>query len=136
MNVATEEGLGTIDAAPAPDASVATPGASPYHGVTDHELDRVVTFQPPVPIAVAGVFAGVFIGTVTAAVKAIFAIGGDGAGLGDVVLVMVNALALGIAATAAVFAVRGKAETAKTMAAIRNRGRITIAPETEIPPTR
>ncbi len=134
MNVATEEGLGTIDAAPAPDASVAMPGASPFHAVTDHELDRVVAFQPPVPIAVAGVFAGVFVGTVGGAIKAIFAIGG--AGLGDVVLVMVNALALGIAATAAVFAVRGKAETAKTMAAIRNRGRITIAPETEIPPTR
>ncbi len=135
MSVAADEGLGTIDAAPAPDASLAMPGASPFHAVTDHELDRVEGFQPPVPIAVAGVFAGVFVATAFGAIKAIFAIGGDGAGLGDVLLVMVNALALGIAATSAVFAVRGKTEAATTMAAIRSRGRITIPPETETPPT-
>ncbi len=133
MTVVTEEGLGTIDAAPAPGASVAAPGAIPYHGVTDHELDRFEDFQPPIPIAVAGVFAGVFLATVVGAVRSALAFGGDGPGLGDVLLVVVNALSLGVAATSAVFAIRGKAEITETLSAIRRRARITIAPETDDP---
>ncbi len=128
-----EESLGTIDSAPAPAASVAAPGAIPYQAVTDHELERFDTFLPPIPIAVAGIFAGIFLATVAGAIRSVLAIGSEGIGFGDAFLVVVNALSLGVAATSAVFAVRGKSEIVRMLAAIRRRARITIPPEAESP---
>ena len=127
------EGLGTIDAAPAAAESVAAPGAIPYQAVTNHELERFDTFLPPIPIAVAGVFAGIFLATVAGAIRSVLAIGSEGIGFGDAFLVMINALSLGVAATAAVFAVRGESEIRRMLAAIRRRARITIPPEAETP---
>ncbi len=127
------EGLGTIDAAPAAAESVAAPGAIPYQAVTNHELERFDTFLPPIPIAVAGVFAGIFLSTVAGAIQSVLAIGSEGIGFGDAFLAMINALSLGVAATAAVFAVRGKSEIRRMLAAIRRRARITIPPEAETP---
>ncbi len=128
-----DESLGTIDAAPAAAESVAAPGAIPYQAVTNHELERFDTFLPPIPIAVAGVFAGIFLATVAGAIQSVLAIGTEGIGFGDAFLVMINALSLGVAATSAVFAVRGKSEIRRMLAAIRRRARITIPPEAEIP---
>ena len=48
-------------------------------------------------------------------------------------LVMINALSLGIAVTSAVFAVHGKAEIRRMLAAISRRARITIPLEDETP---
>ena len=101
MTVAADESLGTIDAAPAPADSVAAPGAIPYQAVSDHELERFDIFFPPIPVAAAGVFAGVFLATVTGAIGSLFAIGGEGIGLGDALLLTINALSLGVAVTAA-----------------------------------
>lgn len=129
MTVTADESLGTIDAAPAPDASVAVPGASPFHGVSDSELDSFDALRRAVPFAVAGVFAGVFVATVAGAIGAMLAIGGGDTGFGDILLILVNALSLGIAATASVFAMRGTAEVTQTLTAIRGRDRITLAPE-------
>ncbi len=133
MTVTADESLGTIDAAPAPSESVAAPGAIPYQAVTDHELECFDDKLPPIPVAVAGVFAGVFLATAPRAIGSLFAIGGAGIGIGDMLLLAVNALSLGVAATAAVFAIRGKAEITRMLAAIRGRARITIAPEIETP---
>ncbi len=127
------EGLGTIDAAPAAAESVAAPGAIPYQAITDHELERFDTFLPPIPIAIAGIFAGIFLATIAGAIRSVLAIGSEGIGIGDAFLVMTNALSLGVAATSAVFAVRGKSEIRRMLAAIRRRARITIPPETETP---
>ncbi len=128
-----DESLGTIDAAPAPGASLGTPGAIPYQAVTDHELERFDTFLPPVPIAVAGVFFGIFLATVASAVQSVLAIGSEGIGIGDAFLVMINALSLGVAATSAVFAFRGKTEITRMLAAIHRRARVAIPPETDTP---
>ena len=133
MTDADAEGLGTIDAAPAAAESVAAPGAMPYQAVTDHELERFNTFLPPTPIAVAGVFAGIFFATAAGAIRSVLAIDSEGIGFGDAILVMINALSLGVAATSAVFAVRGKSEIRRMLAAIRRRTRITIPPETKTP---
>jgi len=127
------EGLGTIDAAPTAAESVAAPGAIPYQAVTTHELERFDTFLPSVPIAVAGVFAGIFLATVAGAIRSVLAIDSEGIGIGDAFLVMINALSLGIAVTSAVFAVRGKAEIRRMLAAISRRARITIPLEDETP---
>ena len=129
----TDESLGTIDSAPALAESVAAPGAIPYQAVTDHELERFDTFLPPIPIAVAGVFAGIFLATVAGAIRSVLAIGSEGIGFGDAFLVVINALSLGVAATSAVFAFRGKSEIARMLTAIRRRARITIPPEIETP---
>ncbi len=128
---AADESLGTIDAAPATGESFGMPGAIPYQAVTDHELEHFHAFLPPIPIAVAGVFCGIFLATVTSAVQSVLAIGSEGIGIGDAFLVMINALSLGIAATSSVFALRGKAEITRMLAAIRRRARITIPPETD-----
>lgn len=133
MTVATDESLGTIDAAPAPAESVAALGAIPYQAVSDHELERFDGKLAPIPVAVAGLFVGVFLATAAGAIGSLFAIGGAGIGLGDALILAVNALSLGIAATAAVFAIRGKAEITRMLAAIRGRARITIRPEIDIP---
>ncbi len=127
------EGLGTIDAAPAAAESVAAPGAIPYQAVTNHELERFDTFLPPIPIAVAGVFAGIFLATVAGAIHSVLSIGSEGIGFGDAFLAMINALSLGVAATSAMFAVRGKSEIRRMLAAVRRRARLTIPPEAETP---
>ena len=134
MTDAVDGDLGTIDAAPAPAASVAVPGAIPYQAVTDHELERFNTFLPPVPIAVAGVFTGIFLATVAGTIRALLAIGSDGIGFGDAFLVAINALSLGVAVTSAIFAIRGRSDVKKLLAAIHRRAQITIRPEIE-PPT-
>ena len=131
MTVATDESLGTIDSAPAPAESVAAPGAIPYQAVSDHELQHFDAFVPAIPIAVAGVFAGIFVATVVGAIGSLFAIGGEGIGIANALLVAVNALSLGVAATAVVFALRGRSEIARMLAAIRRRARVTISPEFE-----
>ena len=132
MTVATEESLGTIDAAPAPGASVAAPYASPYLAVTDQELDQFDEFRRLIPVALAGVFTGIFIATVVGAIRTLFA-GGAETGLMDTFVVVVNALSLGVAATSAFFVMRGRTEVARSLTAIRDRGRITVAPEDQDP---
>ena len=131
MTVTADESLGTIDSAPAPAESVAAPGAIPYQAVSDHELQRFDAFVPAIPIAVAGVFAGIFVATVVGAIGSLFAIGGEGTGIADALLVALNALSLGVAATAVVFALRGRAEIVRMLTAIRRRARVTISPEFE-----
>ena len=126
---AVDGGLGTIDAAPAPDASIAVLAAIPYQAITDHELERFNTFLPPVPIAVAGVFTGMFLATVAGTIRALLAIGNDGIGFGDAFLVAINAMSLGAAVTSAIFAIRGRSDVKKMLTAIRRRAQITIAPE-------
>jgi hypothetical protein len=133
MTVATEESLGTIDAAPAPPASIATPGAIPYQAVADHELERLGAHLPPIPVAVAGVFTGVFLATVFQSIRAIVTMGGEGFDIGSLLMVIVNALSLGVAATSAVFAYRGKADVAGTVASIRERARVSIPQEAGAP---
>ena len=128
---AADESLGTIDAAPAPGEAFGTPGAIPYQAVTDHELEHFHAFLPPIPIAVAGVFCGIFLATVASAVQSVLAISSEGIGIGDAFLVMINALSLGVAATSSVFALRGRAEITRMLAAIHRRARITIPPETD-----
>ncbi len=71
--------------------------------------------------------------TAEGAIQSVLAIGSEGIGFGDAFLVMINALSLGVAATSAVFAVRGKSEIRRMLAAIRRRARITIPPEAETP---
>ena len=134
MIEAAEGGLGTIDAAPAPEASIAVPGGIPYQAITDTELERFNTFLPPVPIAVAGVFAGLFLATIVHTVQALLAIGSDGIGIGDALLVALNAVSFGVAATSGVFAYRGRSEVARMLRAIRRRAQITLPPETDSPP--
>ena len=94
MTITTEEGLGTIDAAPAPGASVAAPSASPYLAVTDQELDRFDELRRLIPVALAGVFTGIFVATVVGAIRTLFA-GGAETGLIDTLQVVVNALSTG-----------------------------------------
>jgi hypothetical protein len=132
MTITTEEGLGTIDAAPAPGASVAAPSASPYLAVTDQELDRFDELRRLIPVALAGVFTGIFVATVVGAIRTLFA-GGAETGLIDTLQVVVNALSLGVAVTSAFFVMRGRTEIARSLASIRHRGRITIAPEDQEP---
>jgi len=134
MIEAADGGLGTIDAAPAPDASVAVPGGIPYQAVTDHELERFNTYLPPLPIAVAGVFSGVFVATGLGTVQSLLAISSEGIGIGDALLVALNAVSFGVAATSAIFAYRGKSEVSRILAAIRRRAQITIPPEIDPPP--
>ena len=133
MTAATEESLGTIDASPAPPASVATPGAIPYQAVADHELERLGGHLPPVSVAVAGVFTGVFLATAFDSIRAIVTMGGEGLAITSLLIVIVNALSLGVAATSAVFAYRGKVDVAGTVASIRERARVSIPQETGAP---
>ena len=133
MIEASDENLGTIDAGPGPDDSVAVPGGIPYQAVTDHELEHFNTFLPPLPIAVAGVFTGVFLATSANTIQSLLAISGEGIGIIDALLVALNAVSFGVATTSAIFAYRGRSEVRSILKAIRRRAQITIPPEIDPP---
>jgi hypothetical protein len=131
MTVVADESLGTIDSAPAAADSVATPGTIPYQAVNDHELERFDDFIPPKPVAVAGVFAGIFVATLADAVTSMVAPGPAGIGVLAALLIAANALSLGVAVTAGIFAWRGRSEIGRMLEAIRRRASITLPSEDE-----
>ena len=121
---------GTIEAGSVSRAALSVPESRQFHAVADGELEQFSRFQRPLPLAVAAIFAGVFFGTAYQAHSAIEAVrSGTGAiDFGDLAYVIGNAMAFGVALTAAAVAIRGKAEIVKALKAIRDRGQIGLPP--------
>lgn len=121
---------GSIEAKAAAPGSISTTRPVAYHAVAIEELEQIRKSGRALPLIVAGVFAGAFLGTLVPAYGAVnFALTGDGDfGLRELAFVVVCATSLGVAVTAAIVAVIGKSKVQKALDAIRSRVPVEVPP--------
>ena len=114
---ATRQEIGTIEAGPLASQSVSFVKPNKYHAIDDRELDYLMKFEKPIAVAAAGVFGGVFLGTVLQAFGAFMTItsGAAGLSLGDVIYIVICACAFGAAVATSVMAIRGKSDVVAIM---------------------
>ena len=122
--------IGTIEAGPLAANSVSFVKPNKYHAIDDKELDYLMKFEKPTSVLAAGLFGGVFLGTVYQAFTAFSKITGGAAsvGFGDVLYIVVCACAFGAAVATAVMALRGKSDVVKALEAVRKRSKLYLPP--------
>lgn len=114
---------GSIEAKAAAPGSISTTRPVAYHAVAIEELEQIRKSGRALPLIVAGVFAGAFLGTLVPAYGAVnFALTGNGDfGLRELAFLVVCAISLGVSVTAAIVALIGKSKVQKALDAIRSR---------------
>ena len=134
---AMRQEIGTIEAGSLAAQSVSFVKPNKYHAIDDKELDSLMKFEKPIAVAAAGVFVGLFAGTLWPAFSAITKITSGAAGLsvGDVIYIVICAGAFGAAVATSIMAIRGKSDVVKALEAVRKRSKLYLPPNHPAVPT-
>ena len=134
---AMRQEIGTIEAGSLSAQSVSFVKPNKYHAIDDKELDYLMKFEKPISVAAAGVFGGLFLGTLWPAFSAFMTITSGAAGLsmGDVVFIVVCACSFGAAVATSVMAFRGKSDVVKALESVRKRSKLYLPPNHPAVPT-
>ncbi|MEM7224213.1 MAG: hypothetical protein AAF495_14620 [Pseudomonadota bacterium] len=134
---ASRQEIGTIEAGSLSAQSVSFIKPNKYHAIDDKELDYLMKFEKPISVAAAGVFAGIFAGTLWPAFSAFMTITSGSAGLttGGVIFIVVCACSFGAAVATSVMAFRGKSDVVKALEAVRKRSKLYLPPNHPAVPT-
>ena len=134
---AMRQEIGTIEAGSLSAQSVSFVKPNKYHAIDDRELDYLMKFEKPIAVAAAGVFGGLFLGTLWPAFSGFMTItsGAAGLSLGDVIYIVICACSFGAAVATSVMAIRGKSDVVKALEAVRKRSKLYLPPNHPAVPT-